>query len=238
MADPVTLLVIQHEDVDPIGLLGERFTELGVGLDIRRGHDGHDIPLSLDPAEHQGLIVLGGSMGADDDAEHGWLTHTKTLLRWATSTQAVAVLGICLGHQLLASALGGRIGRNPAGRALGLKPIGLLPDGMDDLLLRGTAGAAALQWNDDVVLALPTGATVLARTPDGAPQAVRYGRRAWGVQFHPEVDAATFARWDEVSEAKATEAYAAEPALRHTWRLFADRFVELASVGDADGRPH
>lgn len=227
MTHVTQMLIVQHEDDDPIGLLGERFEELGVSLDVRRGQRGETIPEDLDPSRHQGLIVLGGSMGADDDAEHAWLTHTKSLLRWAVTTQEVAVLGICLGHQLLTSALGGRVGRNPAGRALGLSPVGLLPSGDDDPLLAGTSGALALQWNDDVALELPTAATVLARSPDGAPQAVRFGSRAWGVQFHPEVDAATFASWSEVPDDKAKAAYAAEPALRHTWRPLADRFTRL-----------
>ena len=219
------LLIIQHEDEDPIGLLGERFTELGIDLDVRRGHDGHDIPLTVDPTEHQGVVVLGGYMGADDDDEHGWLTHTKALLRWAVETDAVPVLGICLGHQLMASALGGRVGRNPAGRALGMTPVGLTVEGRGEPLLEGTDGAEAIQYNDDVVLEIPSGATILARTADGAPQAIRYGRRVWGVQFHPEVEPEIFAAWSEVPAAAAAAARAAEPTLRHTWRACADRFA-------------
>ena len=134
-------LVIQHEDEDPIGLLGKRFTELGIDLDIRRGHDGHDIPNSIDVHEHQGVIVLGGYMGADDDAEHAWLTTTKALLREVAVSAVVPVLGICLGHQLLGSALGGRVGRNPAGRALGLTPVALTACGRDDQFCRRCGGS-------------------------------------------------------------------------------------------------
>lgn len=221
------LLVVEHESEDPIGLLGERFTELGVDLDVRRGHAGEVVPTSVDPAVHDGIVVLGGYMGADDDAEHAWLTHTKDLLRWAVAADAVPVLGICLGHQLLGSALGGRVARNPAGRALGLTPVGLLEAGRDDPLLAGTDGALALQYNDDIVIETPPGAVVLARTADGAPQAIRYGTRAWGVQFHPEVTADTFTAWSDVSPELAEATYAAEPALRHTWRPLADRFAAL-----------
>lgn len=228
MTAPAPLLVIQHEDEDPIGLLGERFTQLGVDLDIRRGHDGHDIPTAHEVSgTHRGVIVLGGYMGADDDAEHGWLTATKALLRELTASAAVPVLGICLGHQLLGSALGGRVGRNPAGRALGLTPVTLTSEGAEDPLLSGFGDTEALQYNDDVILELPSGATVLARTSDGAPQAVRFGPRSWGVQFHPEVEAAVFATWSGVPEAVIKATYAAEPALRHTWLPLADRFLAL-----------
>lgn len=230
MTTPAPLLVIQHEDEDPIGLLGERLTQLGVTLDIRRGHDGHDIPTALEAtATHRGVIVLGGYMGADDDDEHGWLTATKSLLRDLTQSAAVPVLGICLGHQLLASALGGRVGRNPAGRALGLTPVTLTAAGGEDPLLSGYDGTEALQYNDDVILDLPPGATVLARTSDGAPQAVRFGPRSWGVQFHPEVEAAVFATWSGVPQPIIDATYAAEPALRHTWLPLADRFLALTT---------
>lgn len=225
----MTILVIEHEDLDPIGILGERFTTLGIALDIRRAHLGDPVPTTLDPARHTGVVVLGGYMGADDDAEHAWLTDTKTLLRTLVAADTVAVLGICLGHQLLGSALGGRVARNPAGRALGPIPVGLTEAGRVDPLLRGTDGALALHYNDDVIVDLPRGATVLASTPDGAPQAVRFGRRAWGVQFHPEVTAATFASWGEVSDGIAEATYAAEPALRHTWTPLADRFAAQAT---------
>lgn len=220
-----SILVVQPERDDPLGILGERFAELGVDLEICRPFDGDTIPTTA--AEHDGLIVLGGAMGANDDAEHPWLTATKDLLRATITSDTVPVLGICLGHQLIGSALGGRVDRNPAGRALGLTPVGLTEDGASDPLLAGTDGDETLQWNDDVVLELPSGATVLARTSDGAPQAVRYADRAWGLQFHPEVDAATFASWTEVPDHTAKAAYAAEPALRHTWTPLADRFVGL-----------
>lgn len=225
----VRLLVIEHESEDPIGLLGERFTELGVELDVRRGHAGELVPTTVDPSEHQGIVVLGGYMGADDDEEHAWLTHTKALLRWVVETDAVPVLGICLGHQLLGSALGGRVARNPSGRAIGLTPVGLLAEGHADPLLAGTDGALALQYNDDIVIEPPPGVTVLARTSDGAAQAIRYGTRAWGVQFHPEVTPQTFGLWSGVTEEMLTATYAAEPALRHTWAPLADRFAALAA---------
>ena len=91
----MTILVIEHEDEAPIGILGERWREVGHVLDIRRPYLGDDQPAYLGP-EHDALVVPGGYMGANDDAEHGWLTQTKALLADTTRRGEQPVLGICL----------------------------------------------------------------------------------------------------------------------------------------------
>jgi len=112
----------------------------------------------------------------------------------------VPTLGVCLGHQLLAVARGGLVEPNPAGKQMGVLPIGFRPEGADDRLLgplAADATAVSIQWNDDIVVRLPPGAELLAATPDGVPQALRLGDAAWGVQFHPEVDAGVVTAWAE-----------------------------------------
>ncbi|MGH3509083.1 MAG: type 1 glutamine amidotransferase, partial [Nocardioidaceae bacterium] len=107
------ILVIEHEEQCPPGWLGEWLVEAGASLDVRRAYAGQPLPNRL--THHDGLVVLGGSMGANDDAKHGWLTATKQLLRQAVADD-VPTLGVCLGHQLLAAALGGTVGPNPNGQ--------------------------------------------------------------------------------------------------------------------------
>jgi GMP synthase (glutamine-hydrolysing) len=100
------------------------------------------------------------------------------------------VLGICYGHQLLAHALGGEVGRNPRGREIGTVVVrGLAPAQRDPLL--GVWGAAepAHVTHLECVLALPDGARRLAESDLDPVQAFAAGERAWGVQFHPEFDA-------------------------------------------------
>jgi GMP synthase (glutamine-hydrolysing) len=221
------LLVIEHEPKDPIGLLGEHWVDSGIELDIRHAWRGDTLPQRIDPGEHRGLVILGGYMGADDDAAHPWLTQTKALIRVAVAEDS-PVLGICLGHQLMVSALGGRVARNPRGRTSGLHPIGWTEAGRtDDLLEAIPHDATVLHYNDDIAVELPATAVPLAVTADGSPQAVRYAPRAWGVQFHPEVAPATFASWSEVPSPMAEATYAAMAALRHTAGLLAARFAML-----------
>lgn len=227
-------LVIQHEDACSPGLFADWLEAEGVGLDVVNGHRGDPIPASLD--DHDGLIVLGGERGAYDDADWGWLPATRRLIAHA-STSGKPFLGICLGHQLAAVALGGVVVRNPAGHAKGLTQIGLTEAARDDLLF-GDVGATstAVQWNQDVVADLPPGAVLLATAPDGSVQAVRFGPRSWGVQFHPEATPAIFRSWtverptpiaiENVDPVQAAEQIdAAADLLERTWQPLAQRFA-------------
>ncbi|WP_404349847.1 type 1 glutamine amidotransferase [Phycicoccus jejuensis] len=224
------LLVVQHEPDAPPAWLGEWWAALGVGLDVVRGDLGEPVPARLADGGHNGLVVLGGAMGANDDGEHPWLTPTKALLR-DTARAGEPVLGVCLGHQLAAVALGGRAGPNPSGRTIGVAPVALTREGAADPLLGGSAGAPAVHYNDDVVLDLPPGATLLATLPDGRPQALRLGLRAWSVQFHPETSPEVFADWVRAEPGSASgaaalaEVTAAREALRTAWQPLAGRFL-------------
>lgn len=143
---------------------------------------------------HSGLVVLGGEMHAGADADHPWLTPTKELIRLAVQTR-VPTLGVCLGHQLLSVALGGSVQRNPQGQLGGRLPLALTTAGAADPLLRLLEGQHVIHLNGDIVTEFPSGATVLACSPDGSPQAVQVGPRAWGLQFHPEAGPAIFDGW-------------------------------------------
>ena len=189
------VLVVQHEDECPPGWFGEWFVAAGLPFDVLPAHrSGHDVPPVLG-VYYSGLVVLGGEMGAYDDEAHPWLAATKSLIA-STVRSGRPFLGICLGHQLAAVALGGQVTRNPHGHATGLTPLGLNAVGRDDVLLGAQqAGAPTVMWNQDIVARLPDGAVELATSPDGTVQAARFAPRAWGVQFHPEASPDIFDGW-------------------------------------------
>lgn len=186
------VLVSQHAASVPPALFGDWLREAGCTLDVRRCHRGEELP---EIKRYDGLLVLGGGMDAGDDAGHPWLPLVRRRIVEAAEA-GVPTLGICLGMQLAALALGGAVGRNPNGVMVGLLPVGWGCEVLLDPLVDRIAGESrAVHWNQDVVRRLPAGAEVLARAPRGEIQAARLAPTVWGVQFHPEVDETVVAAW-------------------------------------------
>ena len=232
---PRPILVIEQTDLDPPGHVGTWLREAGYELDIVRPYAGEPLPVDL--SDHAGLVVLGGDVGAYDDEVAPWLPATRALLARAV-TKEVPTLAICLGHQLLAVATGGRVSPSPNGQQGGTPSVGLLPAAASDPLL-GPVGpnAVAVHWNNDIVVDLPPGAVELARTPSGV-QAMRLGERAWGLQFHPEVDAEIVRPWAaadvdsghlaaERAAAWLAEMEANDAILQRAWQPVIHRFATL-----------
>ena len=235
---PSRVLVVEHEAGAPAAWLGGWLLAAGVELDVRRPYAGAALPADL--REHDGLLVLGGGVDAWDEASAPWLPDTRLLVRAAEATGCPA-LGICLGHQVAAMALGGEVGRNPAGTTIGVVPVGWADDPADDPLLGPVTGAGlAAHWNNDVVLTLPVGAQVLARSPDGAVQAARLGESVWGVQCHPEAGPTVLQRWvdddGEPHRARGVDvdgflasAQAHEQELHDAWEPLGAAFARLVA---------
>lgn len=224
----------------PPGWFGEWLVEAGLPIDVRRPYIGEDLPGGLDG--HRSLVVLGGSMNAYSDDTYPWLTGVKGLLRQAAE-ERVPALGICLGHQLAAVALGGEVHTNPRGQQIGVLDVGWTEAARTDPLL-GPLGRScrAVQWNNDVVGRLPTGAEVLARTPAGELQAARFAPTVWGVQWHPEAGVEIVTAWadldrDEVHERDVdvddylAAVAAAREELRASWAPLARSFAALERSG-------
>lgn len=227
------VLVLQHEDDDPIHLMGTWME--GVELAVCRAYDGDPVPSSIEG--YDGLVVMGGAMGAHDDEKAPWLSATRELIRLA-ATASVPTLGICLGHQLCTVALGGEIEVNPNGRQLGLLEVGWTAEAVDDELMGGLVGPRrAMHWNDDVVSRLPDGARQLATASTGEVQAARLAPTVWGIQWHPEVDDGLVAAWATDGSLAPTEKERVLDDLvrsRHdldvAWQPLAQRFSALVDA--------
>lgn len=237
MSSPL-VLVIEHQPDAPLGWLGEWLVEDGCRLDVRRPASGPAMPRHT--AGHDAVLVLGGYPNAHDDVAAPWLPGVRTLMKDALDNR-VPLLGICLGHQLLAVTVGGKSVRNPAGQQIGVLDMGWLSEAADDPLLGHVLAPQAVQWNNDVVVDLPDSVQVLARARGGEVQAARFGPAAWGVQCHPEADAVIASGWAEDDRASYTargldvdpyvdQVRAAEPELARTWRPLATSFARLAAA--------
>ena len=153
-------------------------------LDVVAVDRGEPLP---EPAAAAGVVVTGSSAMVSE--REPWSERTAGWLARAVDG-GTPVLGICYGHQLLAYALGGRVGQNPRGREIGTVEVRALAPAHGDALL-GVLGerAPAHVSHVESVLELPAGALRLAESDLDPVQGFVFGDAAWGVQFHPEFDA-------------------------------------------------
>jgi GMP synthase (glutamine-hydrolysing) len=185
------VLAIENYVNTPLGLVGDALAEVGVDVDLRIAWRGHPVPADADG--YDGLIVLGGDQDALDDAGSPWLPTVATLSR-AFGEADKAVLGICLGAQLVARGHGAR---NILGRPVefGWHPVRPTAEGRDDPVVAVLGeGSPVFHWHTDT-FTLPPGAVHLAESDMTEVQAFRIGRAVYGIQFHLEADSGVVERW-------------------------------------------
>lgn len=185
------ILVFQHVPFEPLGTLDPLLKE--AGFRIRYVNFGRQPDARPSLEKYEALIVLGGPMNADQIDTFPNLQTEVAILREAVGRE-MSVLGICLGAQLLAKALGGSVSRN-ARPEIGWHDVELTAEGLVDPVLGAFAPRQEVfQWHEDGI-ALPAGATHLASSPVSAVQAFRYGEHAYGLQFHLEASRSLIERW-------------------------------------------
>ena len=180
------ILALVHQPDAPPGTFAD--VVRGAGAELT----GWDVPRQGMPTgatAYDGAISFGGGAHPDQEDAHPWILDELDLLRDLVDA-GVPTLGICLGGELLARALGAEVG--PAPEEVGFVPVERV-DGADRLLCDLPARFDALQWHS-YGFALPPGAVAVARNA-ATLQAFRAGDSAWGVQFHPEVDRGIVERW-------------------------------------------
>jgi GMP synthase-like glutamine amidotransferase len=210
-------IVFQHLPCEHPGIFREFMRRDGVEEVTVELDAGDPLP-TLETAD--ALLVFGGPMNVYEEERYPWLGPETAVIREA-ALGGLPVLGICLGAQLLAKALGAPVTRNPVSE-VGLLEIELTPAGEVDPLFAGwPRRATVVQWHGDT-FAIPDGAVRLAGSADCPNQAFRFGDQAYGLQFHPEVTAAMAAEWSEIPE------YAAALARVRT-RLGRDPFADASS---------
>jgi GMP synthase (glutamine-hydrolysing) len=183
------VLVLQFVWDDPTGYLGEIMEEHSITCDVVKV-DEEPIP---DPAEYDALIAMGGSQHVGHNDTYPYLVGTTDAIRRAVLRE-VPYLGLCLGGQLLANAMGAQVKKhtNPF---IGFYEIQFTEAGQKDPLFQGLPGyQQVIHWHEDT-FDIPDGAVQLATNPHTQNQAFRYGRNAYGTQFHIEVTPAMLDVW-------------------------------------------
>ena len=189
------ILVLQHERVEHPGIFRDFLKEDGHTWDAVELDEGEALP-KIDG--YDALWVMGGPMDTWQEAEHSWLKDEKAFIRDAVETRGIPYLGFCLGHQLLAEALGGSVGPSKTPE-IGVMDVQLTQAGASGVLFDGLPDTfECLQWHSAEITALPEGIQILATSPDCAVQAMKWGTRAYSMQFHIELEADTVQNWAKI----------------------------------------
>jgi GMP synthase (glutamine-hydrolysing) len=197
-------LILEHSDHAGADRLAPLLRDRGHRLDVRRLHAGDPLPPDLDDVD--GVISCGGPADPIDDAGHDWMAGEVALLREAHES-GLPVVGLCLGSQLLARALGGTVARLEDGIELGWHSVRLTPGGREDPVYAGVAwDSMQLHHHRWHVTAPPEGARVLAGSERTPVQAWGLGLRTYAFQYHLEAHRDRLAEWCEAEPQAITEA--------------------------------
>jgi GMP synthase (glutamine-hydrolysing) len=211
------VLIVQHAQHEHPAAVRRALESQGILTQWLHPYLGENYP---NREEISGMISLGGPMGANDENEHPWIASEIELIRRCVEAE-YPVVGICLGGQMMARAMGSRVERNGI-HEVGWFPIEVTEEGRKDPIL-GAAGSnpTVYHWHGDT-FHLPEGATLLARSKACPRQAYRIGDKAYGFQFHPEADHQLVGDWLDVE--------GVEEEIRATQKTHGTRTVQNAKT--------
>ncbi|MDP9243261.1 MAG: type 1 glutamine amidotransferase [Actinomycetota bacterium] len=216
-------VLFRNDPVDTYGIARDALAGEGLPVVVLDAWE----PSWPGPGEISGVVAFGGAMNVDETVRFPYLARERAFLRECVE-RGVPVLGICLGAQLLARALDAPVMPSPV-REIGFTPIRPTTAGASDPLVSAFSdGSLVFHWHEDT-FELPPGSDLLATGDDVLVQAFRAGPRAWGLQFHLEIDRDEIEAWLDDAGDDLEEAWGkSKEAVRREAELHLDRQSERA----------
>lgn len=229
----MAIIVLEHSESAGCRRLGATLRDHGHRLRVIEVHDSDSVPVGLHDVD--GVISCGGPQSLKENVP--WLDREMDLLR-AAHAEALPVVGICLGSQILGKALGGEVGRVEGGIELGWHEVCLTEVGREDPILSGQPWRSMqVHWHREHLQTPPAGARVLACSQRTQVQAWALGLRTYGFQYHPEVDEASVESWaaqepQALQEARITIERLGEETRCYypAFKRLSDRLFELMAL--------
>jgi GMP synthase (glutamine-hydrolysing) len=185
--------VLQHVAHEGPGAIADALLAGGHDISLVRVDESGTVPSTDEVSDMSGLVVMGGPMGVNDDAEYPWLSAERALIAKAVLA-GIPVLGICLGAQQLAAALGGMVSTGPEAE-IGTGEVHLTSQAADDPVFGVfDSPLPCFHWHGDT-FSLPPGSELLAWNELYLHQAFRFGAHAYGLQFHVELTPTLAEQW-------------------------------------------
>lgn len=230
MVSQKPILVFQHMPAEHPGYLFDRLNADGIPYEILRLDQGAAIP---DLRGYRALWVLGGPMDVWEDDKHPWLIEEKRVIREAVLDRDLPYFGVCLGHQLLAAALGGEVG--PSAEAeMGVVDIRLNAAGLaHPLLAHQPPSLALLQWHLAEVKNVPANLEILASSKACPIHGIALNDRVLSLQSHIEVSLETVKEWLDSPTAKQQLEQHLGPDASATFEVrAADHMIDFNQAAD------
>lgn len=230
------ILILQHEAHEGIGAWEPLFKAQGRRVVTRKLFEGEKVPLEEELCEWDGIVIMGGSMSANDGDKLDFIRDEISMVPQAIELK-IPLLGVCLGSQIIAKALKSKISKLPK-KEIGWYPMHLGLSSSKDNLLGGLSGPLMMfQWHGET-FELPSGSVHLAKSELCPNQAFKYTDRVYGLQFHCELTDSMIRDWvergrEEILQAGLSPEFILEktpkflPTLRHWATQIANKWVAL-----------
>ncbi len=225
------IIVLQHIACEHPGIYRDFMQTQGMTWDAVELDEGESIPSLVD---YDAMISMGGPMDVWQEEEHPWLVDEKEAIREAILERRMPFFGVCLGHQLVADALGGEVGPSEVPE-VGMLDVHQRSEVSDHALLQGLPETfKTLQWHSAEVKRLPQDATTLMSSPVCGIQALAIGTTVLGIQFHIETTPATIDEWNAIPEYERALRNSFGPdgadKLREQSKIYQDYLADCAAI--------